>query len=63
MLEKCSLHAVLHTVPVEQDVLHCTTQLCPLAIGQAKTYEVSVLCKVLRTLRTNFTKSVQFFLT
>jgi len=36
MLEKCSLLAVPHTVPVEQDVLYYTTQVCPLASGQAK---------------------------
>jgi len=63
MLEKHSLLAVPHTGSVEQDVLYCTTQVCPLASGQAETYEVSVLRKVLTTLRTTFTNSVQFFLT
>jgi hypothetical protein len=63
MLEKHSLLAVPLTVPVEQDVLYYTIQACPLASGQAQTYEVSVLRKVLRTLRTFFTKSVLFFLT
>jgi len=58
MLEKCSLLAVPHTVPVLY-MLYYTTQVCPLAFGQAKTYKVNVLYKVLRTVRTTFTKSVQ----